>query len=123
MSEAAGAGAVLDVEDHVVILIRRDAHGHCVQPKTMAHLPCADVAGTRAVSADAKSPDDFSLARIKCEPATEYDDSADRFTYHRIVLLSVSFCGAGESSRTIRRGGRCKAVEALSWLRRGVEVR
>jgi hypothetical protein len=45
MTEAALARPVLPVKNHIVIVIRAWAHGHCVEMKLMPNLPGDDVIG------------------------------------------------------------------------------
>jgi hypothetical protein len=53
VSEAAGADVVLDVENHVVVMIGRWSHGNGVELKLVAHFPRHDVVRAGGVATKA----------------------------------------------------------------------
>ena len=81
MAEAAGAGSVLNVENHVVILPRRNSVGNMIEAQVMANLPGNNMVRARSISTYSHSAEYFSFCVVKREPAAEYDDASDRFTY------------------------------------------
>ena len=68
MSESAGAGVVLPVENHIVVVIRAGTHRHGVEMQIVTNLPGNDVIGARGIAAQAEAADDFAIRRIERKP-------------------------------------------------------
>jgi hypothetical protein len=64
MSEAATAGAILNVQNHVVARTGSNAHWNGVQLQCAARFPRYDMIGTGGVSAHAEPAHEFSLSVV-----------------------------------------------------------
>ena len=70
MSEAAWAGIVLPIEDHIVVVIRTWTHGHGIQLKLVTYLPRDHVICAGRITTQAKAADDFAVLRVQGETAS-----------------------------------------------------
>jgi hypothetical protein len=114
MAKAAVADTILYIEDEIIALTRRDAHGNGIEAKCVSSFPGDHMVRTGSVSADAQAAHEFSLVTVEGQAATEHDHSADRFANHGIVLLSEVLRVSAVSHIWIR--GPDNAVERLSRL-------
>src|SRR6185369_16331846 len=125
MTEAAGAIAVLHVQDHVVIWARTwgNAVRDSIEIQLMTNFPGDDVVCTGSVPADAESSHDVATGVVERKAAAKHNDAADRFPNHWIVRLTLFVRVAGKDRLWIRRSAGGEAKEALAGGGGEVQVR
>src|SRR3979411_376579 len=125
MAIAAGAYAILKIENEVVTGAWGDAHRHSVEFQSTTHFPGDDVIRARGVAADAQAANQFAFGVVERETAAEYNHTADSFTEHGIRLLAELLGIAGECDGWIRRAndsgewatGLCSSVNVAGGQR------
>src|ERR1041385_3121086 len=121
MTKAAGAHAVLDVKNHVVIVIGRGSHRHHIKPEVVSYFPSNNVVRAGGIAAHSQAADDLPFAVVQGKPSAKYHDTADRFADHRIVLLAKCI-RVSKGSLRIGRRERNQSVKALPWLGGEVDI-
>src|SRR5581483_4247978 len=73
MPETAGANPVMEVENHVVVMIRRRSHRHRIQMQLVPHLPRDHVIRAGCVTTEAQPANNAPVSRIKRKSTREND--------------------------------------------------
>src|SRR6185312_12041120 len=121
VAESAGAFAVLEVQNHVVVVVGAGSHRYVIEVQLMAHLPGNDVIGAGGISTESKSADNFALSIVKWEAAAKDDHPTDSFANHRICGRSKGG-GIAKSGFGVGRGTGGQAVKASAGLGRGIYI-
>src|SRR6185437_87258 len=121
MSETALALTVIEVEDHVVVVLGAGSHGDSIKVQFVTNLPGDHVICAGSVAAEPEDADDLAVILIQGETARKYDDAANGFADHRVIWCAER---RGISEDVCRIGWRAggKRVQALSGLSGSIDV-
>ena len=123
MAPAAGALAVVDVDDHVVIARGADAAGDVVEIQRVAQFPGDDVICHRAVARQAEAAEQDAIGAVQRQAAAKDIDAADALADQGILRGAEigSFAGVGD----LRVDGIAflQANQAAAWLHGRVQLR
>ncbi len=86
MAEPASADIVMEIENHVVVVIGAGPHGYGIKVQLVADFPGNDVIGAGGVATEPETSDYLSLTAVQRQAATENDDSPDGFTDHWVIV-------------------------------------